>query len=598
MAYTPTGTISMCNVPFSTDRAHTRYFTTEQEQITYFSSRVINTSLNYTFLRKDNIIRVPYNIEQIRNCNYVYYINQNFGNKIFYNFVTQVEYINENTTALHIQQDDFQTWMFNIRFLESFVEREHTNDDEKIHILEEDFSFSNYICNSNFPYFSVHNIDDWSIVVVSTSSLGKPDSNPGIYPVPDSAPTPPIIDGYITKINGLPIPYIFTIFKKSEIEYTIKDYQIYMYWMNKLGKTDSIVKVYIAPLHIFLDDVSPFLEAQGFMYPTVESMITPEIKISTVSEVDLDGYKPKNRKMFNYPFSFYKLRSISYEQEYRYEYFKNRTPEFDVQLAFGDNPKLIIRTSTYATNNYPVPPLVSNHDQIFDSIEIPIGIEIPFSKDQAAIQYALNKNYLETNKANAKRDFFTHLATGIVDVSATNMIGMPMAGTAFLTGGIGSAVSSLGSSLISSERAVTDTINTAVSDDNKRRLIESKIKDISNLPCIALGNMSDNNALAQIGRYILFGTRYTLQHDLAERADNYLSVYGYKTNKFKIPNLTGRRRWNYVKTSGINIVPNTSGIIPPSTDIENIKNIFNNGITLWHDNNIMDYGDFSNDIIA
>ena len=148
MAYTPTGIVSMCNVPFSTDRAHTRYFTTEQEQITYFSSRVINTSLNYTFLRKDNIIRVPYNIEQIRNCNYVYYINQNFGNKVFYNFVTQVEYINENTTALHIQQDDFQTWMFNIRFLKSFVEREHTNDDTKYsenNIEEEDFTFSNYI---------------------------------------------------------------------------------------------------------------------------------------------------------------------------------------------------------------------------------------------------------------------------------------------------------------------------------------------------------------------------------------------------------------------------------------------------------------------
>ena len=150
MAYTPTGIISMCNVPFSTDRAHTRYFTTEQEQITYFSSRVINTSLNYTFLRKDNIIRVPYNIEQIRNCNYVYYINQNFGNKVFYNFVTQVEYINENTTALHIQQDDFQTWMFNIRFLKSFVEREHTNDDTKYNtdnLIEEDISFSNYIFN-------------------------------------------------------------------------------------------------------------------------------------------------------------------------------------------------------------------------------------------------------------------------------------------------------------------------------------------------------------------------------------------------------------------------------------------------------------------
>ena len=127
--------------------------------------------------------------------------------------------------------------------------------------------------------------------------------------------------------------------------------------------------------------------------------------------------------------------------------------------------------------------------------------------------------------------------------------------------------------------------------------IEAKIKDTSNLPTTILGTCSDEITLLELNSLSFKFIQKTIPYSIAEKADNYLSVYGYKTNKFKIPNLTGRSRWNYVKTSGANIAPKTSGIIPPDTDIENIKNMFNNGITLWHDNNIMDYGDFTNEIV-
>ena len=62
-------------------------------------------------------------------------------------------------------------------------------------------------------------------------------------------------------------------------------------------------------------------------------------------------------------------------------------------------------------------------------------------------------------------------------------------------------------------------------------------------------------------------------------------MFGYKTNLVKMPNLTGRQNWNYVKTIDANIIGNI-----PQNDIELLKSIFNSGVTIWHNpNNFLDY---------
>ena len=79
---------------------------------------------------------------------------------------------------------------------------------------------------------------------------------------------------------------------------------------------------------------------------------------------------------------------------------------------------------------------------------------------------------------------------------------------------------------------------------------------------------------------------------MARVIDNYFTMYGYKVNRLKVPNIYGRENWNYVKTIGANI----EGDIPEE-DINELKNIFNAGVTLWH--NASTYLDYtqSNSII-
>ena len=70
---------------------------------------------------------------------------------------------------------------------------------------------------------------------------------------------------------------------------------------------------------------------------------------------------------------------------------------------------------------------------------------------------------------------------------------------------------------------------------------------------------------------------YRIKREFAEKIDKYFDMYGYSTNKIKIPNLNTRSNWNYLKTVGINILAEI-----PELDLQRIKDMFNNGITLWH----------------
>ena len=85
----------------------------------------------------------------------------------------------------------------------------------------------------------------------------------------------------------------------------------------------------------------------------------------------------------------------------------------------------------------------------------------------------------------------------------------------------------------------------------------------------------------------------TIKEEYAKICDDFMSMFGYKVNELKIPNITSRTTWNYIKTIECNII----GDIPQSDLIE-IKNIFNAGVTFWHDpSKFLDYSQ-SNTVVS
>lgn len=113
---------------------------------------------------------------------------------------------------------------------------------------------------------------------------------------------------------------------------------------------------------------------------------------------------------------------------------------------------------------------------------------------------------------------------------------------------------------------------------------------------------STPNTLLSMGSDVMYGIvngekrvdliRYMLTEEFAKRIGDYFAMYGYKQNKLMSIDKRNRYYYNYIKTIGINM--KTLGI--PKDHVEELKNIYNNGVTIWHiDRSGVIVGDYSND---
>lgn len=64
------------------------------------------------------------------------YQNENYSTKWFYAFIDNMKYINDSMTEISISTDVWQTWQFDLTFLESFVEREMCNVSDDVPRLQ------------------------------------------------------------------------------------------------------------------------------------------------------------------------------------------------------------------------------------------------------------------------------------------------------------------------------------------------------------------------------------------------------------------------------------------------------------------------------
>lgn len=138
--FTPATAVYLCNTPLKSDNKNQLTFSSRSEQFNYFNSLAVRRFSDFTYQRKDSIIRVPINAEVLFNdgVNYVMYDNKNFSSRWIYAYITKIEYVNANVSHIHIKTDVFQTWFLECEVKPSFVIRETVvNDDLFKHTLPE-----------------------------------------------------------------------------------------------------------------------------------------------------------------------------------------------------------------------------------------------------------------------------------------------------------------------------------------------------------------------------------------------------------------------------------------------------------------------------
>lgn len=171
----PNTEIKLLKVPFELDNKNQLTFLNLEAQTNFFENLQGLEIENSSYQRKNNVIRAPYHYDEIQEYNYCMYKNENYSDKWFYAFITDMQYINDNMTEITIKTDVFQTWQFDIIYKKSFVEREHVNSDNVgEHTVDENLNLGEYVINQVDSF----DMGDMCYVIQCTewtnSSLSKP----------------------------------------------------------------------------------------------------------------------------------------------------------------------------------------------------------------------------------------------------------------------------------------------------------------------------------------------------------------------------------------------------------------------------------------
>ena len=344
-----------------------------------------------------------------------------------------------------------------------------------------------------------------------------------------------------TELDGTLIGGIFGtggyfVYQASEI--TALRTQIFEY--ASAGRMDSILNLYLVP-KLFVDN--QYNTTTHRMYTIVD---TTTLSMNVVKPNKLDDYTPKNKKLLTFPYIYLLVTNNNGSSNtYQYELFNTSTANFELKGLPTVGGSMFLTPIAYF-KGYRNEGLVGG--------KFPV---CSFQND--AYLNWLTQNGLNIALGVAKSGF--NIALGTVALSNPALV--PEA--------VGSITSGL--------TGISNTIG---------QVYEHSFESPS-----ARGNTNGGDILTTIGGNQFMAYGMTIKSEYAKLIDDYFSMYGYKVNSLKIPNITGRTNWNYVKTIGCNFEGNI-----PQGDLNEIKNMFNTGVTLWHNpSTFLDYTQ-SNTIVA
>lgn len=530
---TPQTDVYLLKVPLEIDNTNQLTFANATAQYNYFNSLPKLSVDNFTYQRKDGTIRYGANFDDLVEYNYVMYRNDAYSSKWFYAYITGMEYLNDNVTAISIKTDVFQCWQFDLNYKRTFVEREHVNDDTVgLHTIPEGLELGEYTCNGSANY-----APDKTIVDANGDSI----RNYGeaiVFQVSELAGgigiASSLFDGSYNGIfSGL---YYFAVLSTASARNIIYRY-------DSAGKGDAIQAIFLAPTQL-LAGANVYGELGYNIYIPTEPALGPAYTMLSDSQAynrptKVDGYTPVNNKLFVYPFSYlYATNNAGIDTEFRYEDFSSATPRFDIIGVLGQGCNTKLRPRNYKN-------LTTAYEYGISGAKYPICA-------WASDYYT---NWVTQNAVNVG----LNLVSGAIGVGANMATGNVVGASSNLLSSVGGVLA---------------------------QQYQAKVH-----PDQAMGNVNCSDLLPSTGLYFSI-LQMSVRAEIARVIDNYFSMFGYKVSTVKTPNVTGRRNWNFVKTIGCYIDADI-----PQADLQEIKDMFDKGVTFWH--NPSTFADYSqnNDII-
>jgi hypothetical protein len=165
-------------------------------------------------------------------------------------------------------------------------------------------------------------------------------------------------------------------------------------------------------------------------------------------------------------------------------------------------------------------------------------------------------------------EFTNWLTQNGVNIAVSTIAGLASLGVGIATGGVGLAV------------GVT-SIGTSIANTSASLYTRSKVPESTK------GNINSGDVTWSMGKSSFTLYKMCIKQEYARMIDSYWSKFGYLVNELKVPNITGRRYWNYIQISNDDVLG--VGSIPTKY-MDVINQIVHKGVTIWHDHsNIGDY---------
>lgn len=539
MVITPQTNIRLLKSVLEADNLNQLDFASVADQTAYFLGLPHKELEDATYQRKDGVIRYNGEFDDLLTYNYVMYHNEAYSDKWFYAFITGIEYVNDNVTNISIKTDVFQTWQFDLKYFQTFVEREHVSDDiPGRHTLPEGLELGEPVVNrADNGLFNVLNgtspiYDYVEVAFQVTELIGNMKR-----PTTSQAGDVPIYNGLF---SGL---YFFTAPSPAEAQKVIAAYAA-------AGKADAIVSLFLIPEQLS-SGLSQSVTVSGITF-SINWVIANEApntlhdgtvnKPVTVGEATAP-YTPRNKKLLTYPYSYLYASNYSGQDTiYRWEDWEDRNNAAFIMygsISQGCSIRLVPKNYK-ATSN-----AKSTSSYGLTGGKLPI---LAWATDYYT-------NWLTQNAINIG---MSHAESGV------GIIGSIFSGD---IGGIVSGVMGIGKTMAQQEtmKILPDTANG-----------ETSSGDI-------------NIGLRQVGFSL---TAMSIRKEYAQIIDKFFDMFGYKVSTVKVPNIRSRQNWNYIKTIDCYI----EGDIPQE-DLQEIKEMFNRGFTIWHKPaNFMNYN-LNNNVI-
>lgn len=498
-------------IPWTNDYNHVRLFDSKDDLLSFVRSRAIITFSNSTPVRWGTLsYRANGNENTYIDCNYIAFQNYPFTTDWKFGFVTDVEWLSNGSCNIHFEPDYFQNNIYDVTILPCFVEREHVAkaaDTYYANLQPEGLETGEYIADAQYTPQN----DGWaySMLASATSEGGQPT---------------PALDNNV--YSGL---LRYSTDSSSSMTSQLNNYQM-------SGIADAVVQVTQYPDMCYEN--------------SNEQIIIPAC-------TSIDGYVPKNNKLFQYPYCYVLFTTAS-----------NQTATFNFELTERSDHGLSFRV--YAITG--VQPMIhltpeayrsttgNNH---FDDIFIDCSIQCAWTNDAYQAYIA---QMTPVWQAQQKQVTVNQITSGINGIFST-LSGL-VSGN--VLGGISSGMNSL--------------MNIMTAPYLQQTNMQAQKESHDLIPPSARGSTSGATANAAFVLSPFYLYRMTIKAEMARCIDDYFTAFGYATNQIKTPNLHSRSSWNFVKTNGANFSGNIM-----LDDRRKLQAMFDRGVTIWHTNDVGNY---------